>query len=251
MGLLLLAGCAQLDTRPAALAGFQPSQVDDRVWTQPGGEAEARRVAALLDAAIARVESVHGQPFKTPPRVHVCIEDSCFNRHVRTPGLTAAVVPADRLILSPRLFGREAGRLPGILAHELSHLHLGQWSGHYTAWYPVWFHEGLATLVADGGGSEYASPFQASILWHQGTQIDFDARDTPTRRHRADAFGLDIHQFYRQSWRFVAFLHGRDPAAFRAWLLALQQGADFHIALADAYNCQLDALAREFAGVQP
>jgi hypothetical protein len=251
LGLLGLTACAQLDARHAPLAGFQPSAADPRVWTVAGGEAQARQVSALLDDAIGRVEGVHGLPFQTPPRVHVCPDDPCFSRHVRTPGLTAAVVADNRLILSPRLFGREAARLPGILVHELSHLHLGQRVGHYTAWFPVWFHEGLATLVADGAGSEYASPFQAGIIWNEGGQIDFGARDTPERRHRADAFQLNIHHFYRQSWRFMTWLRQRDPAAFRAWLLALQLGADFHIALADAYNCQIEVLARDFASTPP
>lgn len=249
--LLGLAGCAQIAAQRAPLPGFEPAAVDPRVWTLAGGEVQARQVAALLDAAIERVERAHGLPFRTPPRVHVCPDEPCFRRHVRTPGLTAAVIADNRLILSPRLFARESGRLPGILAHELSHLHLGQRAGHYTAWFPVWFHEGLATLVADGAGSEYASPFQAEILWHEGGQVDFAARDTPDRRHRAEAFHLSIHQFYRQSWRFVAWLRERDPVAFRAWLLALQRGADFHIALADAYNCQVDALATDFARTQP
>lgn len=119
-------------------------------------------------------------------------------------------------MLSPSLFERESDRLPGILTHELSHLHLGQRLGHYTPWLPVWFHEGLATHVAKGGGAEFASDLQARVAWEEGRQVDFSRLDVPGRRHRAGEFGLNIHEFYRQSWRFVAYLEQRDPAAFAA-----------------------------------
>lgn len=250
---LLLTGCAHLggESPRATLPGFQPSAAHPLVWTQTGGEEAAHRVAAVLEPALARVEEAHGLPFRSPPVIHVCQDDDCFRRHVRTPGLTAAVVPGNHLILSARLFGRESSRLPGILTHELSHVHLGQRLGHYSPWLPIWFHEGLATWVAQGAGAEFASPFQARVLWHQGAQIDFSARDTPDRRHRAESFRLGIHDFYLQAWRFVDFLRQRDAAAFTGFLRALQEGTDFHIALADAYNSPLESLAAAFAASQP
>ncbi|HRH82099.1 MAG TPA: hypothetical protein PLW81_13720 [Thiobacillaceae bacterium] len=248
-----LAGCAAWHPRgeTGPLPGFHASAADPRVWVPSGSEVLAGRVSEILDEAIARVEAVHGQPFKSSPVIHVCPDDACFARHVRTPRLTAAVVADNRLILSPRLFAKESWRLPGILRHELSHVHLGQRAGHYSAWIPVWFHEGLATLVADGAGAEFASPFLTEVAWNEGRQIDFAARDNPDRRHRAMAFALNIHQFYLQAWRFVAFLRARDPTAFHAWLIALQEGADFHIALGDAYNTGIKDLAAEYARLHP
>lgn len=253
VGLSVLSGCAAWHPRgeTGPLPGFRPSAGDPRVWIPPGGESQAVRVGEVLDGAIARVEAVHGLPFQSPPIVHVCPDDACFARLVQTPRVSAAVVPDNRLILSPRLFGKESWRLPGILRHELSHVHLGQRAGHYTAWYPIWFHEGLATLAAEGAGAEFASRFLAGVIWNQGRQIDFAARDNPDKRHRAAAFELNIHQFYLQAWRFVAFLRDRDPLAFRNWLIALQTGADFHIALGDAYNTGIEALAAEYARTHP
>lgn len=215
---------------------------DPRIRLEAGAEAHAARVHALLDGAVARVERVHGLPFRAPPTVYVCATAACFARQVKTPGLTAAVVADNRLVLSPRLFSVEAGRLPDILAHELSHVHLGQRLGHFSPWIPVWFHEGLATLVAAGGGAEYASDRAACAAWRDGRRVDFGRRDVPGQRHRAEAFGLGIHEFYRQSWRAVELLRAHDPAAFRRWLIALQEGADFHIAFADAYNTDLATL---------
>lgn len=252
-----LAGCAALSpeappSQPASVArpAFEVFAPDRRVRVQAGsaeaGLAYAARVADLLDAAVARVEAVHGLPFLKPPRIDLCATPDCFGDLVPGQGFVAAVLPGGRLVLSPRLFGPEAARLPAILRHELSHLHLGQRLGHYTPWLPVWFHEGLATLVADGGGAEYASDLEAAGARNEGRRVDFTRLDVPGRRHRAADFNLDIHTFYRQSWRFVEYLQRRDPRAFAAMLGAIQNQVDITISVADAYNAGLDRLEAEF-----
>ena len=78
--------------------------------------------SAALPAAIELVEQAHYLPFARPPRVNVCGTDDCFRRYVMTPRLSAAVVPDNRLILSPNLDGRESHRLQTLLTHELAHL---------------------------------------------------------------------------------------------------------------------------------
>jgi thymidylate synthase len=148
---LLLSGCAMTVSHPRALQpldGFVSLAADPRVQVEPGYEAYGERVARALPAAIARVEDAHYLPFAHPPRVHVCGSDACFKRYVLTPRLSAAVIPDNRLILSPNLDGREKHRLSALLTHELAHLHLGQRIGHYHSTLPVWFHEGWASLTA-------------------------------------------------------------------------------------------------------
>ena len=154
------------------------------------------------------------------PRVNVCVTSSCFQRLVPNIGYSAASCRGICCFLSPNLFGRESARLRAVLTHELSHLHLGQRLGHYTPWLPIWFHEGLATLAADGGGAEFASDGEAIGAWNEGRQVDFSRLDVPGKRHRAGDFGLSIHEFYRQSWRFVEYLRIRDADAFAAMMRA-------------------------------
>jgi hypothetical protein len=192
------------------------------------------------------VESVHGLPFERQPRVLVCASAACFKHLVPVPGYTAAVLTGEILALSPRLDMEENERLPGILAHELSHLHLGQRLGHYTSAIPVWFHEGLATFVAKGGGAEFSSDLEACNAWDSGHRIDFTLLDTPTRRHQAADFKLSIHQFYRQSWRFVQYLQRRNPDAFASVMWDLQSGHDFTESVTSAYNTSLEQLSLEF-----
>jgi hypothetical protein len=168
--------------------------------------------------------------------VYVCGSEDCFNRYVYTPRLSAAVIPDNRLILSPNLNGRESSRLPALLTHELAHLHLGQRIGHYNSTLPVWFHEGWASLTADGGGAEYATDAQAYAAIRAGRRVDLNARDTPDQRHRAGAFKLNIFEFYRESMLLVGWLKAQDEARFRQLALAVQANTDFEIAFWDIYG---------------
>lgn len=248
-----LQGCALTVSDPRALTPFDsfvPLADDGRVWVEPGFEAYGARVAALLPEAIATVEAAHYLPFARPPRVHVCGTGDCFRRHVLTPGLSAVVVPDNRLILSPNLDGRERHRLRALLTHELAHVHLGQRIGHYHSTLPVWFHEGWASLTAQGGGAEYVSDEAAYAAVRAGRRINLDVRDAPDRRHRATAFGLDVHTFYRQAMLLVGWLKAQDEARFRELVLAVQDNTDFQIAFSNVYGRAPSAhLAGFFDGV--
>lgn len=235
----LLGGCALTVSDPRALRpieGFVPLAGDARVWVEPGYEAYGARVAAELPRAIAQVEAAHYLPFARTPRVYVCGSETCFKRWVLTPRVSAAVVPDNRLILSPNLDGRERGRLPALLVHELSHLHLGQRIGHYHNTVPIWFHEGWASLVAGGGGAEFASDATAHDAVRAGRRINPDARDLPGNRHRAQAFNLNVHEFYRQSMHLVGWLKNRQPDKFREFVLLVQDNMDFEIAFWQVYG---------------
>ncbi len=251
--LAALSGCALTVSDPRALRpidSFVPSAEDPRVWVEPGHEAYGARVAAALPAAIARVEAGHYLPFARPPRVYVCGTDACFRRYVLTPKLSAAVVPDNRLILSPALDGRESHRLARLLTHELAHLHLGQRIGHYHSTVPVWFHEGWASLVAEGGGADYATDAQVREAVRAGQRVNLGARDTPDRRHRASASNLDIFAFYRQAMLLVGWLKAQDEARFRELALAVQADTDFEIAFWNVYGrAPADRLAGFFDSV--
>ncbi len=236
---LALQGCALTVSDPRALLpidSFAPLASDSRIWVEPGYEDYGERVASALPSAIARVEAAHYLPFSSVPRVYVCGTAACFKRYVLTPKVSAAVVPDNRVILSPNLNGRESLRLPALLTHELAHLHLGQRIGHYHSSLPVWFHEGWAALTANGGGAEYATDAQAYTAIRAGRRVNLTLRDTYDKRHRASASGLSIHEFYRQSMLLVGWLKAHDATRFRALVLAIQDNADFDIAFWNLYG---------------
>jgi len=236
---MLIASCALTVSDSRALLpveSFIPLASDPRIQVEPGYEAYGERVAQVLPQAIAKVEAAHYLPFASPPRVYVCGTDACFKRYVMTPKLSAAVVPDNRLFLSPNLDGRESQRLSALLTHELAHLHLGQRIGHYQSSLPVWFHEGWASLTANGGGAEYVTDEQARAAIRAGRLVNLTLRDAPDKRHRAASSSLDIFQFYRQSMLLVGWLKAQDEARFRQLALAVQDNTDFEIAFWDIYG---------------
>jgi hypothetical protein len=234
---LFLHGCETLGYRDAIedLANFTPLRESPQVRYAPGGQAFARRVATMLERATAQVEVAHARPFRSPPVVFVCGDEECFNAFVHPRwNFTAAVIYDNRLLLAPRLFDREPHRLYPILLHELSHLHLGQSRGHYTMDIPVWFHEGLASFVAAGGGADLVSDQDAWQAVADAKHFMPDEQHLPWERRMADSWKLPVSIFYRQSLLFLQALHGRDPDAFRRLLTLLQDGVDFDAAFAQA-----------------
>jgi len=247
---LALGGCAHVGYRDAIehLSHFRPLPHSSQVRYAPGAERFARQVAALLPAATAHVEAMHYRPFQTAPVVYVCGDDACFHRFVDPRwNFTAAVVYDNRLLLAPRLFEREPQRLVPVLLHELSHLHMGQVRGHYSLGIPVWFHEGLASFTAHGGGADLVSDEQAWAAAASQHHFLPDEQHLPWRRRRmADNWKLPVSIFYRQALLFVRSLHERDAQAFRRLLMSLQDGTDFDAAFAQAYQANPARAAEAF-----
>lgn len=249
---MLLTGCATYRDALGELSAFSPLAELPQVRYAPGAEHYARRVAALLPRTIGRVEGSHYRPFRTPPVVYVCDSDACFHRFVAARlNFTAAVVYDNRLVLAPRLFEREPQRLEPILTHELSHLHIGQQRGHYSMAIPVWFHEGLASLVAAGGGADLTTDRAVFDAARRGRHFLPDEQHLPWMRRTAAAWDLSIHVFYRQAYVFLRELRARDPAAFRSLLLALQDGEDFDAAFAQSFHANPARAAAAYFAAPP
>jgi hypothetical protein len=178
--------------------------------------------------------------------VHVCASDDCFEQNVNSRNVSGATVPDNRIFLSPRLFDREAHRLQMILTHELSHLHLGQQIGHYSYRVPIWFHEGLAAYVSDGGGADYASADEARAALSEGRCFAPAVLDTPAIRHKADHWNLSPYLFYREAMMFLDHLKQSGEERFRDFLLRVQDNEDFTLAFGNTYNMSLAEAGQRF-----
>lgn len=243
--LLLTSGCATPPLK--STAQFIALDTDPRVRYEPGAEAQARQVAALLPAAIRQVEATHARRFLQTPKVHVCASDECFRDYVSRTEVSAATVAGNRIFLAPQLFQREAHRLPMILAHELSHQHLGQQIGHYSYTVPVWFHEGLAALASDGGGADYATDAEALAQVRAGSHFDPGQHDTLSARHLAEYWRISPYTFYRQAMLFLQYLRAQSERRFDEFLLAVEDNQDFDLAFGNAYNMTLTEAGTRFA----
>jgi hypothetical protein len=250
LGIAFVLGC--YFTAPAALAitrstnHFLAFPRDTRVRYEPGAEQLAAVVAQALPTAIGRIESTHLHPFTQPIVVHVCATVESFTAYqFGGAGSAGGFVLNRRLFISPKP-QNTSERIPRILTHELSHLHLnfalGTWRYVRT---PQWFKEGLAVIAAEGGGAESVSEAEARRLIATGRHLAPDSTGHLLPQS-ARVFGLKEHEYYRQSAMFVAFLRDKDGNGFKSLLLALQDRVPFATALRAAYGTDAETLWREF-----
>jgi len=241
------------DRLPALLANSQ-------VHYEPGAEAYARDVAALLPAAIKQIEAVHGRGFAHPAIVAVYATPEAFaaaNGRGSAGGPTGPVGVTfyGRVNLSPELFQRQRYRLAAILTHELSHAHI-QGSVGVIAYLrlPKWFKEGLAVMVSGGGGAEAISEEQALAAIERGEQLDID--DAGSLRNMIE-FRLEkaaankppwypIVMAYRQAGMFVTYLRDLDPPAFKLMMNVILNGRPFAEAVAAGYHVDAHSLWLKF-----
>ena len=228
------------------------------VHYEPEALACAQAVAEIAPRAIAQIESAHGRPFAQPPVVGVY---ASFDNYARANGMgdpgIAAVTRAGAALLSPTLCSKERARLEGVLAHELSHVHLSSWRPLGAPRPPQWFTEGLAVMASHGGGAEGASEDEAAQAIRDGYRVVLDGRQwidfaglgferEPPRDPTKDALTQRQRLAYRQAGMFVGWLRMRDETAFLQLLRALEAGRPFEGAFQSAYGENAQELWRAF-----
>jgi hypothetical protein len=225
-----------------ALAG------DARVRYEPGAEAAAATIARALPEAIATVERGQFSRFVKPVEVYVCASTDTFERYGHRVAGAGGFVLNGRLFISPKE-QNTTERLPRLLVHELSHLHLDQQLGTLTLTrrVPNWFKEGLAVYVSLGAGAENVTETQARDSILAGRLFRRDLKGNLLSPQTGARDGLAAHMFYRQSALFVEFLAGRGRTAFERLMAAIQRRQKFAAAVVTAYGTDIDGLWQEFS----
>ena len=245
-GLLVLgapgcAGAKQLVTAMRSTSGFRAS-ADPRVFYEPGAERLLPAVVGATPGAIRRVEDGLGGPFRAPILIYLCSTIESYERftgHDRSGGDTTL---AKKIFISPKPENTPQ-RVPAVVAHELTHLHVAQGLGLWRmSRIPSWFSEGLAAFVSGGGGAEGVTDADAARAIVGGRRL------IPEYAHgrTASSFGLTPHMFYRQGALFIRFLKDRDPAAFRRFISGVEEGKEFRRAFEEAYVTEIEAPWRQF-----
>ncbi len=244
---------------------FPAFENDARIRYEPASRGCAAQVAALLPAAVARIEEIHARPFAKAPII--AIYDS-FDKYARANGLDNAGIAgvtrplpggAVAALLSPTLCGEERDRLAGVMTHELSHVHFAGWRKASAARPPQWFTEGLAVMASQGGGAEGLSDEEAAQAIREGVAVILD--DRPWHDFAALAFsrepatpaGQDALTYrqrlaYRQASIFVSWLRAKDEAAFVHLLRQLENGESFDDSFREAFNAAPNARWADYAG---
>lgn len=244
--------------RPDKLAALTDNP---QVHYEDGALDRARTVAALLPAAIARIESIHGRPFARPVTIGVYVSPEAFAA-ANAGGYSGSVGLAflGRVILSPDLFARQRQRLPAILTHELCHAHLQSWMSQLAyIRLPNWFKEGLAVMVSGGGGAEGVSGLQARDAIRRGDHIAIAGTRSVLASSMFEFMSIRfelppeipttsfrIQMAYRQAGLFVAFLQDTNPVAFGTMMGAILDGRPFAEAVEAGYHTDVESLWLRF-----
>jgi hypothetical protein len=230
---------------------------NSQVHFEPGADGYARDVAALLPAAITRIEAAHGRPFAHPVTVGVYATPEVYMAaNVIGSMQPVGVAPFGRVVLSPALYAKQRPRLPAILTHELSHAHIQGWISAYAyVRLPNWFKEGLAVMASGGGGAEFVNEAEARAAIARGESITIEdsgsfANLSEIRFERAPAAATPSHKTvlaYRQAGMFVAYLHDSDAPGFARMMNAILDGRPFVDAVMVGYQQDVNALWQKFA----
>jgi hypothetical protein len=244
---LSVTGCSFIHQSVAALRStdnFIPYTNDNRVMFEPGAEVEADKVASFLPSSIEQIEKKQYHHFVEPVHVYVCASRESFQKHY---GADVRAGVLTKLFISPRIFEYGDDIAKKYLTHELSHLHLQQQLGIFkTSRLPMWFKEGLATYVSDGGGAHLVSQEQAIESMRTGKYFVPNRTDGFIFKKTPGDFGLEPHMFYRQSMLFISYLATMNESEFRKLLLSIESRERLPAALQAAYNKNLEELWSDF-----
>lgn len=217
-----------------------------RVRYEAGAEANAAVIARALPEAIAAIERAQLRPFAQPVTVWVCASERSFERYGLGVRGAGGFVLNGRLFISPKP-QNTAERLPRLLTHELSHLHLEQRLGllRFARELPAWFKEGLAVHVS-GSGAENVSEAEGRTAILRGQIFRRHERGSLLRPQTAAREAMPAHLFYRESAMFVAYLARCDATAFARVLDDVQERRALADSVRAAYGRELTVLWEEF-----
>ena len=210
------------------------------------------KLAASVDDAIARVEHALDRPFTTKPRILVFTTRASFARATQdlfgysaeTAANTAAsyggVFDPQTLTIAVSWQAAASASLPGLLAHELTHLAMREIVGH-RAVLPAWFEEGLAAEIQAGNAGIDSDAHLAARSLLASAPHTLDTIATLADWHRAYAqIGTALYAVSAETVRAIEAQIGRD--AMLGLLTAVAGGTSFE----DAYRAHSGESLDEF-----
>ena len=183
---------------------------------------EVTRLAASVDLAIARVEQALDRPFTTKPRILVFTTRASFARATQdlfgysaeTAANTAAsyggVFDPQTLTIAVSWQAATSASLPGLLAHELTHLAMREIVGH-DAVLAAWFEEGLAAEIQAGNAGIDSDALLAARSLLASAPHTLDKIATLSAWHRAyGQIGSALYAVSAETVHAIEVQIGRD-----------------------------------------
>lgn len=219
------------------------------IFYEPGAEDLARLVATNLPSSLNKAQQLQFVPFKKSDAIKVYAFNDIerYARFSRASKLTRGSSTTDEVYLSPKLRDK-IDTLPGILAHELSHVQIRQYTGtwRYIRDIPGWFLEGIAVLASSGAGAETVSSQQAMQYLKENGEFKLEATGGTYKHKYAHDYGLKPHMYYRLASLYVNYLRESNPQAFEAAFKDMLQGSSFRDAWVKHYGKSNVELWKEF-----
>ncbi len=197
---------------------------------EQGAEDLAKLVADSIATSMSRVEQQQYVPFKDGESITIYVfnDREHYARFSHASILSRGSSAMDEVYMSGK-FREKRETLPNILVHELSHVHIRQYTGslQYIKDVPGWFLEGIAVLTSSGGGAENVTVEQAETAIRK--DIHFEPHDSGSivGHKSAHDYGLKPHMYYRQASLFVEYLQTSNREAFKATFVDILNGVSF------------------------
>lgn len=245
--LLLLTGCSWAYAR--LTYNFVPLPENGQILYEPGAEELAKLAATHFASSLDKVERQQYVPFKdvSAIRIYVFNDRSRYANFSHASILTRGSSTTDEVYLSEKL-REKIDTLPNIFAHELSHVHIRQYTGtfKYVRDIPGWFLEGIAVSSSSGGGAETVTPEQAQMAIRNANRFEPDDSGRIIGHKTAHNYGLEPHMYYRQASVFVEYLSKTNPQGFGAALKDVLNGNSFRDVWQQHYGQNIFELWRSY-----
>jgi hypothetical protein len=232
---------------------FIALSADPRIRYEENSKGNAIAVQKILQQSQDGVENLLKSKFKKRIEVYVCASQETFNEYVFLSKNVRGAVYWGKLFLSPGAFSGDQSSLIELTTHELTHYifysHIGEKASIENI--PLWFREGIAVFVADGGAAYTRDKdvFHQISLEEKNTfqshAIDYwfntkDPSDAVSKTGRVNWI------LYRVSGLFIHYLHDSQPANFEKLVDLLLSGIKFNRAVELSYIQTIDLLLAEF-----
>ncbi|BCD99655.1 peptidase MA family metallohydrolase [Marinagarivorans cellulosilyticus] len=229
---------------------FLTFEGDARIKYEQGAEQYAVTLNNSLDESQKAVEVALGAKFKKPISIYICSSQDVFNEYVYLSKNVRGAVYWGKLFLSPGAFNR--GSLAKLTKHELTHYlfytHLGE-RAHIEG-IPLWFREGIAEFVANGGPKftqgrsiqRFLSVKERESYLSGSLDFWFTTEDPSD----AVSNGTVNWVLYKVGALLVHYLHDLSPQQFEELIKKLLAGQRFEKAVYSEYGRDIQTLRSEF-----
>lgn len=230
---------------------FLVLQADNRIRYEAPAKRNALILSGFLNDSQGAVEYALNANFKKPVEIYICASQESFNEYVFLSKNVRGAVYWGKLFLSPGAFSR--GTAKRLTSHELTHYlfytHLGE-KAHMEG-IPLWFREGIAEFVANGGADYTVEKEVLELMSHKEKEAYLSGKLNFLffTQNAADAVtkdGVVNWLLYRVGALIVHFIHDSNPQEFDNLIKSLLSGVEFGEALQESYGKDTESLLKEF-----